>query len=44
VTDRVRARIPDADPEDLLLFDDLLGIVDPDATCPASIRMPVNGG
>ena len=27
--DRVRARVPDADPEDLLLFDDLLGIADP---------------
>ena len=27
--DRVRDRIPDADPEDLLLFDDLLGIADP---------------
>ena len=29
--DRVRDRIPDADPEDLLLFDDLLGIADPNA-------------
>ena len=29
--DRVRDRVPDADPEDLLLFDDLLGIADPDA-------------
>jgi len=28
--DRVRNRVPDADPEDLLLFDDLLGIADPD--------------
>jgi len=28
--DRVRDRIPDADPEDLLLFDDLLGIADPE--------------
>ena len=27
--DRVRAQVPDADPEDLLLFDDLLGIADP---------------
>src|SRR5277367_565359 len=26
---RVRSRVPDADPEDLLLFDDLLGIADP---------------
>ena len=29
--DRVRDRVPDADPEDLLLLDDLLGIADPDA-------------
>jgi class 3 adenylate cyclase len=27
---QVRARVPDAEPEDLLLFDDLLGIADPD--------------
>ncbi len=27
--DRVHARLPDADPEDLALFDDLLGIADP---------------
>ena len=33
--DRVRDRIPDADPEDLLLFDDLLGIADPNAPLPA---------
>ena len=32
--DRVRARVPDADPEDLLLFDDLLGIADPDVAPP----------
>ena len=32
--DRVRDRVPDADPEDLLLFDDLLGIADPDAALP----------
>ena len=32
--DRVRDRVPDADPEDLLLFDDLLGIADPDAAVP----------
>ena len=32
--DRVRARVPDADPEDLLLFDDLLGIADPDVMLP----------
>ena len=28
--DRVRDRLPDADPEDLALFDDLLGIADPE--------------
>ncbi|MGO9152022.1 ATP-binding protein, partial [Mycobacterium sp.] len=33
--DRVRARLPDADPEDLTLFDDLLGIADPNAPLPA---------
>jgi hypothetical protein len=33
--DRVRDRVPDADPEDLLLFDDLLGIADPNAPLPA---------
>ena len=27
---RVRARVPDADPQDLLLLDDLLGIADPE--------------
>ncbi|WP_308123980.1 ATP-binding protein [Mycolicibacterium xanthum] len=32
--DRVRERIPDADPEDLLLFDDLLGIADPEVALP----------
>jgi class 3 adenylate cyclase len=32
--DRVRARVPDADPEDLLLFHDLLGIADPDVELP----------
>jgi class 3 adenylate cyclase len=31
---RVRARAPDAEPEDLLLFDDLLGIADPDVALP----------
>jgi class 3 adenylate cyclase len=31
---RVRSRIPDADPEDLLIFDDLLGIADPDVELP----------
>ena len=28
--ERVRAQVPDADPEDVLLFEDLLGIADPD--------------
>ncbi len=32
--ERVRSRIPDADPEDMVLFDDLLGIADPDVTLP----------
>ena len=32
--DGLRDRIADADPEDLLLFDDLLGIADPDAALP----------
>ena len=32
--DRVRDRAPDADPEDVLLFDDLLGIADPDVPLP----------
>src|SRR6516162_7222201 len=31
---QVRARVPDADPEDVALFDDLLGIADPDAELP----------
>ena len=31
---RVRVRVPDADPEDLLLLDDMLGIADPDAPLP----------
>ena len=43
--DRVRDRVPDADPEDLLLFDDLLGIADPECCpCRRSIRMLVGGG
>jgi hypothetical protein len=33
--DRVRDRLPDSDPEDLALFDDLLGIADPNAALPA---------
>ena len=32
--DQLRERVSDADPEDLLLFDDLLGIADPDAVLP----------
>ncbi|MDT5410119.1 MAG: hypothetical protein QOG14_2339, partial [Mycobacterium sp.] len=31
---QVRARVPDADPQDLLLFDDLLGISDPEMPLP----------
>ena len=34
----------DAEPEDVLLFEDLLGIADPECSCPRSIRMPVGGG
>jgi class 3 adenylate cyclase len=33
--DRVRDRVPDADPEDVLLLHDLLGIADPNAPSPA---------
>jgi class 3 adenylate cyclase len=33
--DRVRDRVPDADPEDLAFVDDLLGIADPNAPLPA---------
>ena len=32
---RVREQVPDADPQDLLLLDDLLGIADPDVRLPA---------
>ncbi|MGO9383838.1 MAG: ATP-binding protein [Mycobacterium sp.] len=32
--ERVRTRFPDADPQDLLLLDDLLGIVDPNVELP----------
>jgi class 3 adenylate cyclase len=32
--ERVRSRVPDADPEDLLLLDDLLGIADPELQLP----------
>jgi adenylate cyclase len=31
---RLRAQLPDAEPEDLVLFDDLLGIADPDVALP----------
>jgi len=31
---QVRARVPDAEPEDLLLFEDLLGIADPELELP----------
>jgi class 3 adenylate cyclase len=34
VRTQLRARIPDADPEDLLLLDDLLGIADPNVRLP----------
>ena len=42
--DGLRDRIADADPEDLLLLDDLLGIGDPDAVLPGSIQMLGGGG
>ena len=32
--DRLRSRVPGADPEDVLLFDDLLGIADPEVALP----------
>ena len=32
--DRLRDRVPDADPEDLLLLDDLLGVADTDMELP----------
>ena len=32
--DRIRAQVPDTDPEDLALFDDLLGIADPQVPLP----------
>jgi adenylate cyclase len=32
---RIREQVPDADPEDVLLFEDLLGIADPNAPLPA---------
>ena len=42
--DRVRDRVPEADPEDVLLFDDLLGIADPSARYRQLIPMLVGGG
>ena len=33
--DRAREHVPDADPQDLLLLDDLLGIADPEVALPA---------
>ena len=42
---RVRGQVPDADPQDLLLLDDLLGIADPDVRrCPPSTRTRGGGG
>ena len=40
----LRAQLPDADPDDLLLLDDLMGIADPAMALPASIRMPGGDG
>ena len=40
----MRDRVPDADPEDLLLLDDLLGIADPECPRRQSIPMPVGDG
>ena len=42
--DRVRDRVLDADPEDLLLLHDLLGIADPMRSYRKSIRMRGGGG
>ena len=41
---RVREQVPDADPQDLLLLDDLLGIADPEVRCPRSTRMRGGAG
>ena len=41
-SDRVRS--PDADPEDVLLFDDLLSIADPNVPLPAIDPDGVGGG
>ena len=42
--DRVRDRVADADPEDLVLLDDLLGIADPNVPYRRLIPMLVGGG
>jgi hypothetical protein len=41
---KVREQIPDSDPQDLLLLDDLLGIGDPDVPLPQIDPMPGGGG
>ena len=41
---RVSRQIPDADPMDLVLFDDMLGIRDPGSRCPTSPPTPVGDG
>jgi predicted ATPase len=41
---RIRAQFPDAEPEDLVLFDDLLGIADPDVELPKIDPNVVAGG
>ena len=42
--DRVRDRVPDGDPEDLLLLDDLLGIADPGPESAIALRPGVGTG
>ena len=42
--DRVLDRVPGADPEDLLLFHDLLGIADPNLRLRQSSPTPVGDG
>jgi class 3 adenylate cyclase len=41
---RVRERVPNADAQDLLLLDDLLGIADPEVPLPRSTRMRGGAG
>ena len=41
---RVRDNFHDADPQDLLLLDDLLGIADPDVSLPQIGRMRGGAG